>query len=172
MTTPPDFAALAQQAYLALDDMSGFNGAAYLRGKLEAAHAAGRAEGLAALLPDIEKVSDQVHDAWMASKRAQGVTTRKSENYEELMVPYEQLSETAKDLDRGTVKAVYAAIRALAASDPAPRDQAAEGSREARLRKMAIEARAAGFNWLAAECQSEADEIAALSPPAQPSEGE
>ncbi len=65
-------------------------------------------------LPDIEVVSAQVHSAWMDSKRAQGVTTRKAENGEELMVPYEQLSEKAKDLDRGTVVAVYAAIESLA----------------------------------------------------------
>lgn len=61
-------------------------------------------------LPDIELVSAKVHEAWIASKIAQGVTTRKSETGEELMVPYEQLSESAKDLDRNTVKAVYAAI--------------------------------------------------------------
>ena len=65
-------------------------------------------------LPDIEVVSAKVHEAWMESKRAQGVTSRKSETGEELMVPYEQLSEPAKDLDRGTVRAVYAAIRAAA----------------------------------------------------------
>lgn len=63
-------------------------------------------------LPDIEIVSAQVHKAWMESKRAAGVDSRKSESGEELMVPYEQLSEAAKDLDRGTVRAVYAAIEA------------------------------------------------------------
>jgi hypothetical protein len=63
-------------------------------------------------LPDIETVSAKVHEAWMEQKRAGGVTTRKSESGEELMVPYEQLSEQAKELDRGTVKAVYAAIEA------------------------------------------------------------
>jgi hypothetical protein len=63
-------------------------------------------------LPDIEVVSAKVHEAWMESKRAQGVTSRKSETGEELMVPYEQLSEPAKELDRGTVRAVYEAIRA------------------------------------------------------------
>lgn len=62
-------------------------------------------------LPDIETVSSLVHEAWMASKRRQGVTTRKSESGEELMVPYDQLSEPAKDLDRNTVQAVYDAIR-------------------------------------------------------------
>ena len=63
-------------------------------------------------LPDIEAVSAKVHEAWMQGKLATGVTTRKSESGEELMVPYEQLSEQAKELDRETVKAVYAAIEA------------------------------------------------------------
>lgn len=64
-------------------------------------------------LPDIEKVSEEVHKAWMASKKAQGVQSRKAEDGEELMVPYNKLSEKAKDLDRNTVKAVYKAIKAL-----------------------------------------------------------
>jgi hypothetical protein len=63
-------------------------------------------------LPDIELVSARVHEAWIASKRLQSVTSRKSETGEELMVPYQQLSEPAKDLDRRTVMAVYAAIKA------------------------------------------------------------
>ena len=66
-------------------------------------------------LPEIEVVAAKVHEAWMESKRAQGHTTRLSESGEELMVPYEQLSETAKELDRATVRAVYAAIEAAAA---------------------------------------------------------
>lgn len=63
-------------------------------------------------LPDVEIVSARVHAAWLESKKAQGFTTRKSEKGEELMVPYEQLSEEAKELDRATVRAVYAAIKA------------------------------------------------------------
>ena len=70
-------------------------------------------------LPDIETVSAKVHEAWMESKRTQGVTTRKSESGEELMVPYEQLSEAAKELDRATVRAVYEAIRAADAEGAA-----------------------------------------------------
>lgn len=66
-------------------------------------------------LPDIEVVSAKVHEAWMASKAAQGVTSRKAEDGEELIAPYEQLSEKAKELDRGTVRAVYAAIEAASA---------------------------------------------------------
>jgi len=65
-------------------------------------------------LPDIEIVSARVHDAWIETKRAQGITSRKSETGEDLMVPYAQLSERAKDLDRQTVRAVYAAIEAAA----------------------------------------------------------
>jgi hypothetical protein len=64
-------------------------------------------------LPDIETVSVKIHDAWMASKRAAGVTSRKLESGEELMVPYADLSEAAKELDRGTVRTVYAAIAEL-----------------------------------------------------------
>jgi hypothetical protein len=65
-------------------------------------------------LPDIELVSAKVHEAWMESKKANGVTTRKSEDGEELMVPYDQLTEKSKNLDRSSVKAVYAAIESLA----------------------------------------------------------
>ena len=61
-------------------------------------------------LPEIELVSAQVHNAWMQSKKDQGIDSRKAEDGEELMVPYNQLSEKAKDLDRNTVKAVYKAI--------------------------------------------------------------
>lgn len=66
-------------------------------------------------LPDIEVVAARVHAAWMESKRAQGLTTRRSETGEELMVPYEELSEEQKEVDRATVRAVYEAIRAAAA---------------------------------------------------------
>ena len=64
-------------------------------------------------LPDIEKVSAAVHEAWMETKKANGISSRKSEDGEELMVPYEKLSEKAKELDRGSVRAVYAAIEKL-----------------------------------------------------------
>ena len=61
--------------------------------------------------PDlVEAVSAKVHEAWMNTKRAQGITSRPSEWGEEQMVPYAELSERAKDLDRGTVCAVLAAL--------------------------------------------------------------
>lgn len=60
----------------------------------------------------IEAVSAKVHEAWMDGKRAKSITTRLSETNEELMVPYDQLSEDAKDLDRGSVRATVDAILA------------------------------------------------------------
>ena len=64
-------------------------------------------------LPDIEAVAAKVHEAWMETKRAQGITSRQSESGEELMVDYAQLSEAAKELDRGSVRAVYSAIESV-----------------------------------------------------------
>jgi len=61
-------------------------------------------------LPDVDAVAAKVHEAWMESKQAQGVTSRLSEAGEELMVPYEQLSEAAKEFDRTMVRVVYEAI--------------------------------------------------------------
>ncbi len=62
-------------------------------------------------LPDLEMVANIVHSAWIQQKLSQGITSHKSKDGEELMVPYAKLSEPAKDLDRDTVKAVYTAIR-------------------------------------------------------------
>lgn len=62
-------------------------------------------------LPDIETVAAEVHAAWVETKRGQGLSSRRGEDGEELMVPYAELSEQAKELDRVTVRAVYAAIR-------------------------------------------------------------
>jgi hypothetical protein len=62
---------------------------------------------------DIEAISAAVHEQWMESKLAKGITSRQSETGEELMVPYDQLSEAAKDLDRGSVKAVVSAIEKI-----------------------------------------------------------
>ena len=87
----------------------------------------GRVAGVAAVqymrragmkLPDIEVVSGNVHEAWMEAKRAAGVSSRKSETGEELMRPYDELSEAAKERDRATVKAVHAAIKAVGEAPP------------------------------------------------------
>ncbi len=61
----------------------------------------------------IEQVSAKVHENWMEAKRAAGVTSRKLESGEELMVPYGQLSDAAKELDRGTVRTVLDVLPTL-----------------------------------------------------------
>ena len=59
---------------------------------------------------DLEEAAARVHDAWLATKRASGFTSRLSESGEELMRPYSELSEEAKELDRVTVRAVLAVL--------------------------------------------------------------
>lgn len=58
----------------------------------------------------IDTLSAAAHDGWMASKLEQGITSRCSETGEELMVPYADLSEPAKDLDRTAVRSILDAI--------------------------------------------------------------
>ena len=60
-----------------------------------------------------ETISAKVHEQWMETKLSQGVTSRVSETGEELMVPYTELSEPAKDLDRNTVKTVVTSIDSI-----------------------------------------------------------
>lgn len=59
----------------------------------------------------LELVAAEVHDEWMRGKRAKGITSRPSESGEEQMVPYAQLSEAVKDLDRGSVRATLDALK-------------------------------------------------------------
>lgn len=61
----------------------------------------------------VELVAEDAHRGWMAGKREQGVTSRQSEFGEELMVPYYELSEQAKDLDRATVRTVVDSLDSL-----------------------------------------------------------
>lgn len=62
-------------------------------------------------LPPVEEVAAKVHEAWMKEKLMLGIVIRKAENGENLMVPYEQLSDRGKELDRAAVRAVYAALQ-------------------------------------------------------------
>jgi RyR domain-containing protein len=62
----------------------------------------------------IELVSAAVHKSWMETKILNGVSSRKfAETGEELMVPYDKLSEKAKDADRITVKTTIEALDKL-----------------------------------------------------------
>lgn len=64
-------------------------------------------------LPDIELVAAKVHQAWIEAKLAAGITTRPAADGREQMVPYADLDDDLKELDRATVRAVYAAIQAV-----------------------------------------------------------
>ena len=63
-------------------------------------------------LPAVDLVAAAVHRSWMNGKLAKGVTSRKAEDGEELMVVFNELSEGQKDQDRNVVKTVYEAIEA------------------------------------------------------------
>jgi hypothetical protein len=63
-------------------------------------------------LPDLETVAAIVQRDWMEQKRAGGTHSRVSEWGEELMVPYDQLSDRGKEQNRALVRTVYAAIEA------------------------------------------------------------
>lgn len=81
---------------------------------------------------DIEAIAAEVHAQWVATKLAGGVTSRRSEAGEELMVPYWRLSDAAKELDRVTVRTVLGAV-ALARTPAAPPAPGAEGERLLRM---------------------------------------
>lgn len=69
----------------------------------------------------VERVAERVHNSWMVAKQAAGITSRKLDTTgEELLVPYHQLSEEAKELDRITVRTVLDAEANLEPADPAP----------------------------------------------------
>jgi hypothetical protein len=54
----------------------------------------------------IEAVAADVHAAWIEAKKAQGITSRPSSDGIEQMVPYAELPDHLKELDRATVRAV------------------------------------------------------------------
>ena len=66
-------------------------------------------------LPNIEIVASEVHQAWIDAKLAQGINSRPAADGTEQMVPYADLPDTLQELDRATVRAVFAAIERCAA---------------------------------------------------------
>lgn len=63
----------------------------------------------------VELLASKAHEGWMAAKQADGITSRLSEWGEEFMVPYPELSERAKDIDRAAVRSVVDGLVALGA---------------------------------------------------------
>jgi hypothetical protein len=62
--------------------------------------------------PLVEAISEKVHEDWMAKKLADGITSRPSADGVEQMVPYGDLPDHLKELDRVTVRAVLSALDA------------------------------------------------------------
>lgn len=60
-------------------------------------------------LPEIEKVAVAQHNKWVASKKGQGHSTHEV-NGENLMVPYEDLSEAAKQACKDRTNMFYEAV--------------------------------------------------------------
>ena len=56
----------------------------------------------------VESVAADVHRAWMQTKLAQGITSRPSADGIEQMVEYDELPDHLQELDRATVRAVFA----------------------------------------------------------------
>jgi len=71
---------------------------------------------LAATLPDIEKVAAKVHEAWMSNKHANDCINLAQIGHD-WRGAYGSLTKNSqmppKELDRGSVRAVYDAIAAL-----------------------------------------------------------
>lgn len=63
-------------------------------------------------MPDlVDEIAADVHEAWVAHQRSLGHLSRLSPTGEQLMVPYNWLSEAAKELDRVTVRQVLYSLR-------------------------------------------------------------
>lgn len=60
-------------------------------------------------LPDIDQVAARTHEKWVDTKKALGQDNHNIDG-EEMMLPYDQLSEKAKEHARNRVNNVYEAI--------------------------------------------------------------
>jgi hypothetical protein len=58
----------------------------------------------------LEVIADKVHEGWMTKKKSQGFKEYYSSKGEDLFVPYTELSEEQKDLDRATARSVIEGI--------------------------------------------------------------
>lgn len=68
-------------------------------------------------LPDVNAVASVIHAAHVKDNKDAGKFTEKLPSGEDVMVPYEQLSDSAKLPWQAQVKAVYAAIDQVAAEE-------------------------------------------------------
>lgn len=57
-------------------------------------------------MTNLEDIAAAAHDAWLAEKRARGVTSWPNERGFEQMVPYADCPEDVKEFDRIVVRAI------------------------------------------------------------------
>jgi hypothetical protein len=63
----------------------------------------------------IELLAAKSHEGYVAGKRASGSTSRLTESGEEVLVPYDQLSESSKDISRSAARAILEGLVELGA---------------------------------------------------------
>lgn len=61
----------------------------------------------------VELLAEKSHEGYMAGKRATGTTSRRSESGEEVMVPFEDLSESSKDINRAAAASILDGLAEL-----------------------------------------------------------
>lgn len=66
---------------------------------------------------ELEAISSKVHESWMRQRQAEGWTYGETYDREQkktpFMIPYEELPESEKEVDRATVRQTLAAAEAL-----------------------------------------------------------
>jgi hypothetical protein len=63
----------------------------------------------------VELLAAKSHEGYVTGKRASGSTSRLTESGEEAMVPFEQLSESSKNISRAAARAVVDGLAELGA---------------------------------------------------------
>lgn len=59
----------------------------------------------------VEAMAESAHTAWVSWYTERGITSRLSASGEEFLVPFSELSEAGKDLDRTIMRAILNSFR-------------------------------------------------------------
>lgn len=63
----------------------------------------------------VELLAAKSHEGYVAGKRGGGTISRLTESGEEVMVPYERLSESSKNISRSAARAIIEGVAELGA---------------------------------------------------------
>lgn len=75
-------------------------------------------------LPDIDKVCEKYHEDWIQAKKAAGIHSKVNSDGVELMAPYNELPDAAKEYTRNVVNGTYNAIQHVAEATALQAEQA------------------------------------------------